>query len=218
MEISNNTTNITADGYKTVIHFDDLVNYGSAAPTYLVKKEGFEDIQVGDTAKVTSMIEYGKYLSFYPVDIKGTVLVEYSKIKALNDRISKLEEDNLKMKKMLGDRTDRLYSKKEKQMQHIYILADALNGKSNTDIQKSRGKNYSRSAISRVIAVNVRPEMTPNEYKARREQDLARLRKVYDRDTTHTILFMSFDAIEEWYDERAKAKLKHPHNLSSQVE
>ena len=199
-------------------HFEDLEKYGRFIPRPDEKEEGFSFLHSKDTVYVKGMMVFDDYLPYYNVNVDDTILVEKSKRADLIKRLEKLKDENNKMKKLLGDRTNRIYSKKEKQMQHVFILADALSGKSNAAIQKSRGEKYSRSAISRVLAVSVRPDMTPDEYKACREQDLTRLRKVYDRDTTHTTLFMPFEAIEEWYDNRAKTKLKHSPNPSLQAE
>jgi len=216
LKSDSNTENNQAFGL--ACHFEDIEKYGRFIPRPDEKEEGFSFLHSKDTVYVKGMMVFDDYLPYYNVNVDDTILVEKSKRAELINRLEKLKDENNKMKNLLGDRTNRIYSKKEKLMQHVFILADALSGKSNADIQKSRGKKYSRSAISRVLAVNVRPDMTPDEYKACREQDLTRLRKVYDRDTTHTTLFMPFKAIEEWYDNRAKTKLKQSQNPSLQVE
>lgn len=214
--IDSNTENTQNLGL--ACHFEDLEKYGHFIPRPAEKEDGFFFLHSKDTVSVEGMMVFDRDLPYYNVNVKDTILVEKSKREALIRQLEKLEIENDKFRQLLGGRKNRLYSKKEKQLQHIFILADALEGKSNAEIQKSRGKKYSKSAISRVLAVNVRPDMAPDEYSACRGHDLARLRRIYNRDTSHTTLFMPFEDIEKWYDKRASAKLKHSNNPCSQVE
>ena len=93
------------------------------------------------------------------------------------------------------------YSKRKAQINQIYILSDALDGYKNSEICRIRG--VSPQSVSRVLAIHIQPGMTDDERKKAREDDLARLRKIYDRDVNRTIIFGPFGLVEEWYDHKA---------------
>ena len=187
--------------------FRDLLEKGQLEPVIVREKKNiFDDIQTGDTVTV-SMMDYFSGVPYYPVSIRDAVLIERKQLKDLVEKVERLENDNRKMKKLLQEKGKNTYSLKDKLASHSIILMDAaLLGKSNKEIERTR--RYSRSAISRVLAISVKPGMTEDEMNLARQTDLKRLSEIY-RSRDKSIRYPDFDIVEKWYDRKVKAKLEH---------
>ena len=189
------------------VNFADILAKGQDAPVIAREKKNiFDDIQPGDAVTV-SMMEHLSGISYYPVSVRNAVLIEGKKFKDLVEKVERLENDNRKMKKLLQEKGKNTYRLKDKLAAHSIILMDAaLLGKSNKEIERTR--RYSRSAISRVLAISVKPGMTEDELNLARQTDLKRLSEIY-RSRDKSIRNPDFDIVEKWYDRKVKAKLEH---------
>ncbi len=189
------------------VNFADILAKGQDAPVIeREKKNIFDDIQMGDTVTV-SMMEHLAGIPYYPLSVRNAVLIEGKQFKDLVEKVERLESDNRKMKKLLQEKGKNTYSLKDKLASHSIILMDAaLLGKSNKEIERTR--RYSRSAISRVLAISVKPGMTEDELSVARENDLRRLYAIYE-SRNKMIRYPTFDIVEKWYEQKAKATLEH---------
>ena len=199
------------DNTKQAITFKELTNGEISIDTPVVEKEdGISTLKKGDMLTVSSELWFDADtgIGYARMENEKYVLMDNEQFDRIlknfayyEKEISQLQFDNTKYANKLKKSKKFTYSKKAAQQNQIYILSDALEGKRNIEIHRTRG--FSTQSIARVLAVSPKPGMTEIEVKECKAKDLARLRKIYDRDN-RSIIFGPFDLVEEWYDHKVE--------------